>query len=102
MEKKISDGLIVIDKPSGLSSFLAVKIAARAVGASGGNAVGRGGMELFKARDGVGLIDEDDTDIRLIAIHGGGNEDGLSVDSRNTKAEVVEILDAHAVNFVFL
>ena len=33
MEKKISDGLIVIDKPSGLSSFLAVKIAARAVGA---------------------------------------------------------------------
>ena len=33
MEKTNKDGLIVIDKPSGLSSFLAVKIAARAVGA---------------------------------------------------------------------
>ena len=31
MEKKISDGLIVIDKPSGLSSFLAVNITKRSL-----------------------------------------------------------------------
>ena len=93
--------------------FLALKLMLVADGTVGASAtaahrakavlsVGRGGMEGFEACDRIGLLQVDDTGVDLIPVHRVLDKNGSPVRMRDTKAEVVEILDIKTQNLVFL
>ena len=59
-------------------------------------------MHFFYTGNGIGLIDEDDARVDLVAVNGTADENGHALDFGNAKAEVVEVYDFHAIDVVFL